>query len=112
MLKKARIEEGFGEGVSTLPVEDIQFRIISRFVNEAAFCLQDGIIRSAVDGDIGAVFGIGFPPFMGGPFRMLDHVGTQQFVDKMYRWRDDKGPQFEPAQILVDYAKAGKKFHP
>ena len=62
-------------------------------------------------GDIGAVFGIGYPPFLGGPFRMLDITGTQKFVDTMYKWRDAKGAQFEPAQILVDYAKSGKKFH-
>jgi enoyl-CoA hydratase / long-chain 3-hydroxyacyl-CoA dehydrogenase len=62
-------------------------------------------------GDIGAVFGIGFPPFLGGPFRMLDSYGTQKFVDGMYKWRDLKGEQFEPAQILKDYAKANKKFH-
>ena len=111
MLKAARIEHGFGDKASPLAIEDIQFRIISRFINEAAFCLQDGIIRAPADGDIGAVFGIGFPPFLGGPFRMLDLQGTQQFVDKMYRWRDEKGPQFEPAQILKDYAKSGKKFH-
>jgi len=112
MLKDARLEAGFGDKASDLSVEDIQFRIISRFVNEAAFCLQDNIIRSPVDGDIGAVFGIGFPPFMGGPFRMLDHTGTQQFVDRMLKFRDEKGPQFEPADILKDYAKAGKKWHP
>jgi enoyl-CoA hydratase/long-chain 3-hydroxyacyl-CoA dehydrogenase len=63
-------------------------------------------------GDIGAVFGVGFPPFMGGPFRLLDTIGTQKFVDRMYRYRDLKGPQFEPAQILKDYAKENKKFHP
>ena len=92
-------------------VEDIQMRIISRFINEAAFCLQDGIIRSPVDGDIGAVFGIGFPPFLGGPFRMLDIQGTQKFVDRMLRYRDAKGPQFEPCDLLKDYAATGKKFH-
>jgi enoyl-CoA hydratase/long-chain 3-hydroxyacyl-CoA dehydrogenase len=96
---------------NTISVEDMQMRAITRFVNEAAFCLQDEIIRAPVDGDIGAVFGIGFPPFKGGPFRMLDIEGTQQFVDRMYRYRDQKGMQFEPAQILKDYAKSGKKFH-
>lgn len=94
-----------------ISIEDIQMRIISRFVNEAAYCLQDGIIRSPVDGDIGAVFGIGFPPFLGGPFRMLDVQGTQKFIDRMYVYRDAKGPQFEPCDLLKDYAAAGKKFH-
>lgn len=109
MLKGILAEKGVKE--SKMPDEDIQMRLISRFVNEAAFCLQDGIIRAPADGDIGAVFGIGFPPFKGGPFRMLDIVGTKQFVDRMYRFRDAKGEQFEPAQILKDYAASGKKFH-
>eukprot|EP00607_Mallomonas_marina_P000634 CAMPEP_0182428424 /NCGR_PEP_ID=MMETSP1167-20130531/23019_1 /TAXON_ID=2988 /ORGANISM="Mallomonas Sp, Strain CCMP3275" /LENGTH=697 /DNA_ID=CAMNT_0024611343 /DNA_START=267 /DNA_END=2360 /DNA_ORIENTATION=+ len=107
MLKADQVKDA-------IPVseEDIQMRIISRFVNEAAFSLQDGVIRSAVDGDIGAVFGIGFPPFLGGPFRMVDHIGARQFVDRMLRYRDWKGPQFEPCQLLKDYASSGKKFHP
>lgn len=91
--------------------EDIQLRMVSRFVNEAALCLQDGIIANPVVGDIGAVFGIGFPPFRGGPFRLLDSYGAQKFVDVMLRYRDALGPQFEPAPILKDYAKTNKKFH-
>lgn len=47
----------------------------------------------------------------GGPFRLLDVQGTQQFVDRMMRYRDAMGPQFEPCQLLKDYAKEGKKFH-
>lgn len=42
---------------------------------------------------------------------MLDHIGTQKFVDRMYGYRDAFGAQFEPAQILKDYAASGKKFH-
>lgn len=94
-----------------ISVDDMQMRGMSRFINEAAFCLQDGIIRAPADGDIGAVFGIGFPPFLGGPFRMLDIKGTQQFVDRMYRYRDAHGPQFEPCQLLKDMAASGKKFY-
>jgi enoyl-CoA hydratase/long-chain 3-hydroxyacyl-CoA dehydrogenase len=106
------ILKDFVTGKGDLAVEDIQMRMISRFVNEAAYCLQDGIIRAPVDGDIGAVFGIGFPPFMGGPFRMLDLKGVGPFVDRMLRYRDLKGPQFEPCQLLKDYAASGKKFYP
>jgi enoyl-CoA hydratase/long-chain 3-hydroxyacyl-CoA dehydrogenase len=105
------IKTATGGITSDISVEDIQMRLMSRFVNEAAFCLQDEIIRSPVDGDIGAVFGIGFPPFMGGPFRMLDHVGVQQFTDRMQRFRDEKGLQFDPCPLLLDYAKNNKKFH-
>jgi len=108
MLKAMLAEKGVKD--STISEEDIQMRLISRFVNEAAYCLQDGIIRAPADGDIGAVFGIGFPPFKGGPFRMLDITGVSQFVDRMYRYRDAKGEQFEPAQILKDYAASNRKF--
>lgn len=111
MLKGHLAEKGLKYGESKLSVEDIQWRLIGRFVNEAAYCLQDEIVRAPADADIGAVFGIGFPPFMGGPFRMLDIQGTQQFVDRMSGYSAQYGAQFEPAQILKDYAAGSKKFH-
>ena len=111
MLESFLKEQGKTYGESKLSVDDIQWRMIGRFINEASFCLQDEIIRGPVDGDIGAVFGIGFPPFMGGPFRMLDAIGTKTFVDRMNGYADKMGEQYRPPQILVDYAKSGKKFH-
>jgi len=94
-----------------LTEEDIQNRIVSRFVNEAAKCLEDEIISNPVAGDIGLVFGSGFPPFLGGPFRYLDSHGADKFVGMMNGIADHFGPQFEPCQLLKDHAISGKKFH-
>ncbi len=85
--------------------------MLCRFVNEAVLCLQEGIIENPGDGDVGAVFGFGFLPFTGGPFRMLDHVGVAKYVSMMKGFQDKYGPQFAPCQLLEDYAKSGAKFH-
>ena len=100
-----------GGKVSDMSETDIQDRIATRLINEAAMCLQDSIIETPVDGDIGLVFGIGFSPFKGGPFRYLDSVGVSSYVDKMNGFADKLGGQFEPCQLLKDYAASGKKFH-
>lgn len=91
--------------------EDTINRLVSRFVNEAVLCVQDEIIASPSEGDIGAVFGIGFPPFIGGPFRFVDRVGSAKFNDMMLRFADAYGEQFVPAPLLQDMAKTNKKFH-
>ena len=79
-------------------------------VNEAARCLEDGILRSARDGDIGAIFGIGFPPFRGGPFSYIDRIGAGGVVEKMERLAETHGDRYRPAKILEEYAASGRKF--
>ncbi|MEN8237623.1 MAG: fatty acid oxidation complex subunit alpha FadJ [Actinomycetota bacterium] len=89
---------------------DIQERLSLAFINEAAHCLGDGILRSARDGDIGAFFGLGYPPFRGGPFWTIDQMGADKVVEKLIVLAAKHGDRFEPAQILRDYAAEGKKF--
>jgi len=91
--------------------EDIVLRMVSRFANEAVASHQDGILATPLEGDIGAVFGLGFPPFSGGPFRYIDTMGAQKFVDHMRRFEQSYGVAFTPCQMLLDMAKSGNKFY-
>jgi len=91
--------------------EDLQLRLVTRFVNESVYSLQDGVLRTALEGDIGAVFGLGFPPMHGGPFRYVDTMGAQKVVDAMRKFENAYGTPFTPCQLLLDMAKSGDKFY-
>jgi len=91
---------------------EIAERLSLALCNEAARALGDGIVRSARDADIGAVFGIGFPPFRGGPLRALDALGAKAAVEALTRLRDRHGDRFEPAPLLQEQARTGGRFHP
>jgi 3-hydroxyacyl-CoA dehydrogenase/enoyl-CoA hydratase/3-hydroxybutyryl-CoA epimerase len=86
-------------------------RVSLQMINEAIRCMGEGILRSPRDGDIGAIFGLGFPPFLGGPFRYVDSVGAATVLAKIEGLHQRFGKRFEPAPLLVEYAKDNKKFY-
>ncbi len=88
--------------------EDIQDRLVLLFVNEAIRCLEEGVLQSATDGDLGAVLGLGFPPFRGGPFHYADALGAGVLARKLQKLTDQHGPRYAPADLLV----RGQTFFP
>ena len=94
-----------------LKPEELAERMVLRFVCEAIHCLEGGVIRSARDGDIGACFGIGFPPFLGGPFMYVDRIGADAVVGKLEALQKEHGDQFAPPALLKEHAAKGTKFH-
>jgi len=91
--------------------EEIAERLVLQMVNEAIRCLGEGILRSPRDGDIGAIFGLGFPPFLGGPFRYADTLGTKALLGAIEKYHARFGLRFEPAPLLVDHARSNRGFH-
>jgi len=91
--------------------DEIAERVTLQMVNEAIRCLGEGILRSARDGDIGAIFGLGFPAFLGGPFRYADAVGPKTLLERLERWHDKFGDRFEPAPLLVELVRDGRLFY-
>lgn len=86
-------------------------RVVLSMVNEAVRCLSEGILRSARDGDAGAIFGLGFPPYLGGPFRYADALGAKEVVRRLERLSAEHGERFKPAPGLVELADVGKGFY-
>ncbi len=80
--------------------QDIARRCMMMMLNEAARCLDEGVVRSPRDGDIGAVFGIGFPPFLGGPFYYMDTLGARRMVEELEQLTAGYGERFAPCEAL------------
>ena len=92
------------------PAEILQ-RLVLGMVNEAARALGEGVVQSPRDGDIGAIFGFGFPPFRGGPLRYTDDLGAERVVNDLERLAERYGARFAPCEVLREHAGRGTKFY-
>ncbi len=97
--------------VSKMSHEKIAERCVLLMLNEAAMCLDEGVVRNARDGDIGAIFGIGFPPFLGGPFRYMHTLGIAHVVARLEHYQGLLGDKFTPADSLKKMLEEGRSFY-
>ncbi len=98
-------------GASPLRPEEIVARLVHPMVNEAAFCLADGIVASPAKLDLAMIFGTGFPPFRGGLLRYADRAGISSIVSSLEALATSKGPRFTPSPFLVDLVKTARNFY-
>ena len=114
--KKAGVDEQVYDLLGITPSDrvspqTIEQRLVYAMLNEAAMAAGEGVVRSPRDGDIGAIFGIGFPPFRGGPLRMIDDLGAAQVVSTLRALEAEFGARFTPAASLVAMAEQGGRFY-
>ena len=114
--KKRQVDKSIYSLIGIVPENnlsktDIAQRCVMMMLNEAARCLDEKIIRSARDGDVGAVFGIGFPPFFGGPFRYMDNFGITKTVETLKVLATRHGDKFQPCDLLCQMAENNQTFY-
>jgi 3-hydroxyacyl-CoA dehydrogenase/enoyl-CoA hydratase/3-hydroxybutyryl-CoA epimerase len=84
-------------------------RLMFAQANEAARCLEEGVLRSVTDGNVGSIFGWGFAPFHGGALQFIDAMGAKAFVERARELAARYGARFEPAGIVVKAAESGRR---
>ena len=91
--------------------DELEKRMVLLMVNEAARCLEEGLVETPGDVDFAMVMGTGFAPFRGGPLRYSDSESTAKIVGELSRLADVAGPHYAPCARLRDMAKTGKCFY-
>lgn len=115
--KKGEVEPGIYEILEVKPTEgrcpeeEIVERCLLPMINEASRCLDERIVGTSEEVDLGMIMGTGFPPFRGGPLRYADTIGPRTLVDRLKHFQAKYGARFEPAPALVARAENGRKFY-
>jgi len=90
--------------------DDLPNRLIFLMVNEAARCVEEGVVGSPEDADYGMILGTGFAPFRGGPLRFAEHFGLERVVEELEQLARTE-EKFAPCEILKKHARDATKFY-
>jgi len=91
--------------------EEIVERMMLAMCLETVRCLEDGIVETAIEADMGLVLGLGFPAFRGGALRYLDSIGATAFCQLAEKYAA-LGPMYEVTEGLREKAASGQTYYP
>ncbi|UTW12412.1 3-hydroxyacyl-CoA dehydrogenase NAD-binding domain-containing protein [Marinobacterium rhizophilum] len=102
--------EIFPQSDQPLPEQDIKDRILFRQALEAVRCLEEKVLRSVADGNIGSIMGIGFPQHTGGQLQFINSYGVRAFTQRCLALAQKYGERFTPPALLLAKAEKGETF--
>ena len=105
------LAEEFPSSDEQPPVDELIKRLLYIQSLETARCFEEGVITHPEDGDIGSIFGWGFPPWTGGTLSLIDTVGIGEFVSECDRMAEAYGPRFAVSDWLRDRAQKNLSFY-
>jgi len=106
----SKLAEVFPAKENNISHDDVKERLLFRQAIESVKCLEENVLRSVLDGNIGSVFGIGFPPHTGGAFQYINSYGLNNFINRAQVLIEKYGERFTPPQLLITKAQANENF--
>jgi 3-hydroxyacyl-CoA dehydrogenase/enoyl-CoA hydratase/3-hydroxybutyryl-CoA epimerase len=94
-----------------IPATEMVERCILVMINEAAMCLDEQVVASPEELDLGMIMGTGFPPFRGGLARYADTLGPAKIVELLKNYETKLGMRFKPSNAMLKRAQSGQKFY-
>jgi 3-hydroxyacyl-CoA dehydrogenase/enoyl-CoA hydratase/3-hydroxybutyryl-CoA epimerase len=104
------LAEHFPVAAQQPPQRELIDRLLFVQANEAARCIEEGVLRSVADANVGSILGWGFAPFHGGALQFINAMGTRRFVERARELARAHGARFEPAQVVVGLAERDGEF--
>ncbi len=98
------------KGWKDIPFDDVRDRLVFSQVIEAVRAMEEGVIESVADGNIGSIMGIGFPPHVGGVYQCINHWGVKAFTRRASELAKKYGKRFEPPKLLKEKARKNEQF--
>src|SRR5262249_11442841 len=108
----ATLRSGSDRSGASRDEAEILDRVFTLMVNEAARCLDEGVVATPEDVDLALIYGIGYPPFRGGLLQYLSARGVPTLVSRLRELEHRFGPRFAPAERLIRIAASGERFFP
>ncbi|WP_234195734.1 3-hydroxyacyl-CoA dehydrogenase NAD-binding domain-containing protein [Pseudacidovorax sp. NFM-22] len=100
----------YGKGGADVPMEDLQDRLLYAQAIESIRAMQEGVVETARDANIGSILGIGFPRWTGGTLQFVNMVGTRAFAERAMALAQKYGERFEPPALLLSKAERNERF--
>ncbi|MDB6143593.1 MAG: Enoyl-CoA hydratase isoleucine degradation [Pseudomonas sp.] len=103
---KTRFEKADGQ----ISAQDVRDRLLFIQAIETVRCVEEGVLMSTADANIGSIFGIGFAAWSGGALQFINQYGLKDFIARAQYLAEQYGERFEPPALLLEKAINGKLF--
>ena len=93
-----------------ISAQDVRDRLLFIQAIETVRCVEEGVLMSTADANVGSIFGIGFAAWSGGALQFINQYGLNDFIARARYLAEQYGERFSPPALLLQKAAQGEVF--